>query len=346
MPRPAPHGLGLQARRATEHARSQVAGWLGGSPKSVVFTSGATEANNLAILGVVRARHGPRHVITVATEHPAVLDPVAALAREGVDVTVLPVNGQGLVDPDAVVAALRPSTVLVSVMRVNNEIGVIQPLAEIAQACRERGVLVHTDAAQASLVPTDLDTLGVDLISVSGHKIYGPKGVGALMVRRTRPRIEIEPLMYGGGHERGLRSGTLPVPLIVGLGEAATRIAAGLSHGEPERIRALRDRLWAGLQREVPDVQMNGPVKARTAQNLNVRIPGQPAQALLIEVRHALAASTGSACASESAQPSHVLAALGLGADAMRTSIRFGVGRFTTSDEIDRAIAAIASAIR
>ncbi|MEN0067239.1 MAG: aminotransferase class V-fold PLP-dependent enzyme, partial [Myxococcota bacterium] len=219
------HAYGLTARQATEHARSQVATWLGASPKEIVFTSGATESDNLAILGVVRARSGPRHVITLATEHPAVLDPVAQLEREGVEVTILPVGPDGLVDPEAVVAAFKPYTVLVSIMRVNNEIGVIQPLEAIGKACRERGIWLHTDAAQAAYVPVDISALHADLISVSAHKIFGPKGIGALVVRRTRPKIEIEPLQLGGGQERGIRSGTLPVPLIVALGKAAELVA-------------------------------------------------------------------------------------------------------------------------
>lgn len=334
------HALGLDARRAVERARSQVAGWLGVSPKEVILTSGATESNNLALLGVLRAR-GAGHAITLATEHPAVLDPVAALAAAGHPTTVLPVGADGLVDPQDVARAIRSDTVLVSVMRVNNEIGVIQPLAEIAEVCRTRGVLVHTDAAQAVAVPMHRDALGVDLISVSGHKVYGPKGVGALVVRRTRPRIEVEPLQYGGGHERGMRSGTLAVPLVVGLGEAAARVAAGVSAGEPARLAALRDHLLDGLRASIPDLVVNGSTVHRAPNNLHVTIPGVSAAALLVALRDVVALSTGSACASESTRPSHVMAALGLTPEQAAQSVRFGLGRSTTRAEIDRVVTAL-----
>ena len=338
------HRLGIEARRAVEGARGQVAAWLGVSPKEVVFTSGATEANNLALLGVIRASGAPCHAITLATEHSAVLDPLRHLARaEGLELTVLPVDGQGLVDPGEVVAAMRPHTRLVSVMRVNNEIGTIQPLAPIGAACRERGVLLHTDAAQASCVPMDRDVLNVDLISVSGHKIYGPAGIGALVVRRTRPRIALQPLQFGGGHERGLRSGTLPVPLVVGLGAAAERIR--LAEGEAERIGGLRDRLLAGILAGVSGVTVNGTTELRSPNNLNLTIDGIEASALLVGLRDQLCLSTGSACASEALAPSHVLAALGISPEAAGASIRFGLGRSTTTDQIDAAVAALVDKI-
>ncbi len=342
------HLLGLQARAAVERARSQVAQWVGASPKAVVFTSGATESDNLAILGLARRSRGTPHVVTVATEHPAVLDPVRALARrEGAEVTVLPVDGEGLVAPDDVAAAIRPETVLVSVMRVNNEIGVVQPLREIAEVCRARGVRVHTDAAQAAYVDVDLEALGVDLISLSGHKIYGPKGVGALVMRRGRPKLELEPLQYGGGHERGLRSGTLPVPLVVGLGEAAARVSAAAASGEVDRVRALRDRLWEGLQSELPDVVRNGPSDAhRAPNNLHVSFAGVEAQALLVAVRQEVSLSTGSACSSETVSPSHVLVALGHDEARVASSVRFGLGRTTTEADIDRATEALTEQVR
>lgn len=338
------HAFGWEARRAVEQARGQVAAWLGASPKEVVFTSGATEANNLALFGLVRARGGG-HVVTVATEHPAVLDPVAALARQGVATTVLPVSAEGLVDPEDVARALRPDTVVVSVMRVNSEIGVMQPLAEIAAVCREHGVRVHTDAAQSVAVPMGRDELGVDLISVSGHKLYGPKGIGALVVRRTRPKIELEPLLYGGGHERGMRSGTVPVPLVVGLGAAAERVALGHAVGEPERLASLRDRLLVGLQERVPGVIVNGSLVRRAPNNLHVSFEGVQADALLVAVRDVVALSTGSACASESTKPSHVLEALGLGAERASSSVRFGLGRSTTVEQIDRVVDALAAQV-
>ncbi len=331
------HRLGVEARAAVEGARGQLAGWLGASPKEIVFTSGATESDNLAILGAVRASERGRHVVTLATEHKAVLDPAAR-----VDATMLGVGSDGLVDPADVVAALRPDTVLVSVMLVNNEIGVIQPVAEIAAACRERGVLVHCDAAQAGFVPVDVGALGVDLLSISGHKIHGPKGIGALYVRRGRPRVRLEPLLYGGGHERGLRSGTLPVPLIVGLGEAAARLDPA---GEGERVRALRDALLDGLRANIDGLVVNGSLAQRTPNNLNVSIPGVEAEALLMGLRDSVALSTGSACSSETLEPSHVLRALGLDRDLAHASVRFGLSRFTTMDEIARAVALVSAKV-
>ncbi len=341
------HALGLTARRATEAARASVARWLGASPKGFVFTSGATEANNLAILGLVRGLgQRRRHVITVATEHKAVLDPVAALADEGVEVSVLPVGADGRLDPEAVRRALRPHTALVSVMRVNNEIGTIQPLAQIAEICRSHGIPIHTDAAQSAYVPTDLGALGVDLISVSGHKIYGPKGIGALVMRRGHPRLRLQPLLHGGGHERGLRSGTLPVPLIVGLGVAADRLVASAAE-EGARLGGLRDRLLQGLREGLDGVTVHGSTGDRSPNNLSVSFDGVEAEALLVRLRAEIALSTGSACSSESMQPSHVLRALhGEAARPLLAgSVRFGLGRFTTADEIEHAIGALIEAV-
>ncbi|MEZ4241907.1 MAG: cysteine desulfurase family protein [Myxococcota bacterium] len=341
------HGPGAEARAAVEAARSAVAGWIGASPKELVFTSGATESDNLALLGAARARRaaeGRDHVVTLATEHPAVLDCVAALGRQGHAVTVLPVGADGLVDPDDVAAALRPTTAVVSVMLVNNEIGVMQPVAAIAERCRARGVWVHCDAAQAASVPVDVEALGVDLLSLSAHKLYGPKGIGALYVRRTRPRIVLEPLQYGGGHERGLRSGTLPTPLAVGFGRAAELLVAERPAAFA-RLAALRDRLWDGLRAELDGLTLVGAAAPRAPCNLNVVVEGVEAAALLMAVRRTVSLSTGSACASEQAAPSHVLRALGLG-DAAQQAIRVGVGRFTTEAEIDRALAALVAAVR
>ncbi|MEO0600714.1 MAG: cysteine desulfurase family protein [Myxococcota bacterium] len=338
------HTWGLRARHAVEHARSQVATWLSVSPKEVVFTSGATESDNLAILGVLRAAAGPRHLVTLVTEHNAVLDPVAELAKEGVEVTVLPVGSDGLVDPDDVIAALKPHTKLVSIMRVNNETGVMQPLAEIGAACRERGVWLHTDAAQAAWVPVDTKALQVDLVSVSAHKIFGPKGIGALVVRRTRPRIEVAPLQFGGGQERGLRSGTLSVPLIVGLGKAAELVAADLAADVPSHIRTLRDRLRDGLEREVGGLTVNGSLEQRTPNNLHVSFEGVEAAPLMAQLSDSVGLSSGSACSSASLEPSHVLAAMGITAEVAQRSVRFGLGRPTTEQDIDAVIGRVAEA--
>lgn len=338
------HRMGIEARRATETARGQVAAFVGASPKEVVFTSGATESNNLALLGTARAamRAGrSAHVVTVATEHKAVLDPVAQLLREGVGATVLPVDGQGLVDPDDVAAALRDDTVLVSVMAVNNEIGVCQDLDAIGAVCRARGVPLHTDAAQAGWTGLDARTTPVDLVSLSAHKVYGPKGVGALIVRRRRPALELEPLQFGGGHERGLRSGTLPVPLLVGMGTACELVASERAEQRP-RLAALRDRLWARLE-AVGGVVRNGAPGA--PHNLNVSIEGVEAQALLVGVRDVVAMSTGSACSSATLTRSHVLVALGLSDEAVATSVRIGLGRSTTEVQVDEVADALVAKI-
>lgn len=336
------HDLGYRAQRAVEAARVQVAELIGASPKEIVWTSGATESNNLAILGAARAaaraagRSG--HVVTVATEHKAVLDPCHALEREGFAVTVLPVDACGELDPAQVEAALRPDTVLVSVMAVNNEIGVLHPVAALGALCRSRGVLLHCDAAQAgATLPLDVSALGVDLLSLSAHKMYGPKGVGALYVRRGRPKVELEPLVYGGGHERGLRSGTLPVPLCVGMGLAAEQAKQGFASGAVERLAALRNRLHEGLL-QLDGVQLNGPpLHRRAPNNLNVSFEGVEAEALIMGLRD-IAVSTGSACTSATLEPSHVLRALGLEPYRTHASIRFGVGRYNTEAEIDYVI--------
>lgn len=325
------HRWGVEARRATETARGQLALRLGCSPKEVVFTSGATEANNLAILGVMRAnRERGDHLITVATEHKAVLDPAKQLEREGFRVTVLPVQGDGRVDPEAVRQAIGPGTVLLSVMWANNEVGVLQPLADLVGIAHGSGVLVHTDAAQALATETiDLRALDVDLLSCSAHKTYGPKGVGALIVRRRRPQTTIQPLQFGGGHERGLRSGTLPVPLLVGFGEAVK----GFDAGEGGRIRRLRDRLLAGLG---DLVTVNGSLEHRLPGNLSITVPGVEAKALIVACPE-LGMSSGSACTSDSLEPSHVLKAMGLHDRSLQT-LRLGLGRTTTEAQVDYAV--------
>jgi cysteine desulfurase len=341
------HAWGWRAEAAVEVAREQVARVLGAaSERDVVFTSGATESNNLALLGVARAnRVRGDHLITAATEHSAVLDPCRALAREGFRVTELPVDGLGRIDPDAVGRALTERTLLVSVMAANNEIGVIAPLAEIAALCRERGVLFHTDAAQAvGKIPLDVVRIGVDLLSVSAHKVYGPKGVGALYVRGGSPRIRLEPLQYGGGHERGLRSGTLPVPLVVGLGRAV-ELAAAEREAEAARLTALRARLLARLQAELPGVSLHGDPERRLPGNLNLGFAGIEADALIGRL-HDVALSSGSACTSATPEPSHVLKALGLPDDAVRASVRIGLGRTTTPAEVERAADRIVEEVR
>lgn len=338
------HSFGTEARAATESARGQIARWLTVSPKEIVFTSGATESNNLAIFGALRARRaqGRHHIVTVATEHPSVLDPCRALAREGAELTILPVDSEGLVDPDTFAAALRPDTALASVMCVNNEIGVLQPISALAHAARERGVWFHCDAAQCKSLPLDLGALPIDLLSVSAHKLYGPKGVGALIVRRHPQRLLLEPIVHGGGHERGMRSGTLAVPLIVGFGAAVELLSDEESHAIGQR----RDRMLASLRDEIDGMQLIGHPTLRSRDNLNLSFEGVEAAALLMAVRGEIALSSGSACSSETMSPSHVLLALGIPAETAHRAIRIGLGRFTTEDELTRATAILAAAVR
>jgi cysteine desulfurase len=337
------HSHGHTARAAVELARARVAATIGGDPREVVFTSGATESDNLAVLGVMRAA-GRGHLVVSAIEHKAVLDPARVWEREGGLLTVVPPDASGRVCPDRIAEALRPDTVLVSVMLANNEVGTIQPVAEVAARCRERGVLVHTDAAQAvGKIPVDVRALGVDLLSLSAHKMYGPKGIGALWVRRGRPRVSIAPLMYGGGQERGLRPGTLPVPLIVGFGVACQRVDADHADGSLAAVARRRDRLLEILRAAVPDLQVNGSMEHRLPNNLHVALPGVDAAALMMAVRP-IAFSAGSACTSESLEPSYVLAAMGVPRDVAAASFRLGLGRFTTDDDVEEAGAAIAAA--
>jgi cysteine desulfurase len=339
------HAYGWSAAEAVEHARRQVAALVGVSSREVVFTSGATEADNLALKGVAAAAAGRGdHLVTVATEHRAVLDPCRRLAREGWRVTFLPVAPDGLIDPAALRAALTDRTVLVSVMAANNEVGVLQPLDEVVAAARAHGALVHTDAAQAAgAVPFDARALDVDLVSLSAHKMYGPKGVGALVVRRRTPPVAIEPLLDGGGHERGLRSGTLNVPGIVGFGLAAEIAAAGLA-AEAARVGALRDRLLEGLREKVGGVTVNGSLVRRLPNNLHVSFDGIEGEALLMAIGD-IAVSTGAACSSASDEPSHVLAALGADEPRSRASIRFGLGRGNTAEEVDAVVARLATVV-
>ncbi len=330
------HAWGWEAEEAVEHARAQVAGLIHADPREIIWTSGATESDNLAIKGVARFHAGRgRHIVTVRTEHKAVLDTCHELEREGFEITWLDVDAGGLVQPRALVDALRPDTILVSIMLVNNEIGVVQDVATLAALCRERGVLFHTDAAQATgKLPIDVQALDVDLMSLSAHKTYGPKGIGALYVRR-KPRVRLEAQMHGGGHERGLRSGTLATHQIVGMGQAYA-LAAELMDSEIPRIRALRDRLWSGL-RGIPDVYLNGDADQRVAHNLNVSVAHVEGEALLMSVPE-LAVSTGSACTSASLEPSYVLRALGRSDPLAHSSLRLTIGRQTTQAEVDRAV--------
>jgi cysteine desulfurase len=329
------HRQGATARDAVEKARGEIALAIGARPDEIIFTSGATEANNLALFGVL-GRSGPRqHVITSAIEHRAVLDCVDALGRNGVDVTILPVDEYGRVDPDSVRRAIRDNTALVSIMAANNEIGTLQPLAAIGAITRANGTLFHCDAAQSAYIDIDVKASCIDLLSISAHKVYGPKGIGILYVSNRKPRVRLAPLLYGGGHERGMRSGTLNVPGIVGA-SLAMRIALEERKTEVVRLRELTSRLLAGLK-EIGDVDLHGHPTARLANNLNVRFHGVKSKALVVNLPD-IAFSTGSACTTQKAQPSHVLFALGLESDQVAGAVRFGLGRFTTPDEVEYAV--------
>jgi cysteine desulfurase len=338
------HAFGWTAGAAVDVAREELAASVGASPEEVTFTGGATESDNLALLGLLRPGD---HLITAATEHEAILEPAHYLARSGVRVTILPVDGYGVVSPDALDETIEPETKLVSIMLANNETGTINPVHELVEIAHERGIPFHTDAAQAlAKIPLDVEELGVDMMSVSAHKCYGPKGVGALYVRR-RPtsgvrRVRPEPLLRGGGQERGLRSGTLNVPGIVGFGRAASIGAAALPEDE-EKVSNLRNELFARLRAGVPGVRLNGHPEQRLPGTLNVSFPGLDVGELLGALPD-VAASAGSACASLNSGPSHVLKAMGL-ADERAATIRFGLGRFTTSEEIERAAALVVGAV-
>ena len=340
------HGFGWEALDAVDEARDKVARLINASAGEIVFTSGATESNNLAIKGCARAlRQRGDHLVTAATEHKSVLDSFRRLEQDGWKLTVLPVSPEGSVDLDALRRCMTDRTVLVSVMAANNEIGVLQPLAEIAAIVKAHGALLHTDAAQgAGKVPLDVRALGVDLLSLTAHKCYGPKGAGALYVRRQRPKLQLECLIDGGGHENGLRSGTLNVPGIVGLGAAAEVCAAELTT-EAARLAALRDRLLAGLQRSLDGVRVNGCLAPRLPGNLHVSFEGIEGEDLLMALGD-IAVSTGSACSSGSQKPSHVLEAIGAVGERSGASIRFGLGRMTTEAEIDFAIDRVTKVVR
>ena len=340
------HAFGWRAEEAVTKARVQVARTINADPKEIIFTSGATESDNLALFGAVTAARGKGdHVVTGATEHPAVLDAARALQARGAEVTILPVDRHGRVDPDELRRALTGRSVLVSLMAANNEVGTIHPLAEIGAVCKEHGVLFHTDAAQAiGKIPIDVQAMGIDLLSMSAHKVYGPKGIGALYVRRKNPRVVLEPILHGGGHERGLRPGTLNVAGIVGLA-AALEVARAVMSEESRRLRVLRDRLQAGIASRVEDVQVNGHPSERLPHNLNVSFDYVEGEALLMALDE-IAVSSGSACTSERREPSHVLRAMGVGDAMAQSSIRFGLGRFNSEEEVDYVIERVAEAVR
>lgn len=339
------HRFGWEAEEAVERAREQIARAIGAETREIVFTSGATESNNLAIKGAAQAavRRG-KHLVTAASEHKAVLDPMKRLAREGWEVTIVDCDETGRVAAGAVAEAITDSTVLVSMMTANNEVGTLNPVAEIGRLCHERGILFHTDAAQAvGKVPVDVRRDGVDLLSISAHKFYGPKGIGALYVRRRDPQVRLQPLLDGGGHERGFRSGTLAVPLIVGMG-VAVDLAIAEQPEEAARLRALRDRLHAEIAGRVPGIRLNGHPTDRLPGNLNLSFADVDGEALMMAMRD-VAVSSGSACSAADPEPSHVLRAMGLGEDLARSSLRFGLGRFTTEEEVDFAARSVASAV-
>jgi len=331
------HSYGWEAEEGVEQARAQVAKLIGADEKEVIYTSGATESNNLAIKGVAEFYKDRRsHIVTTVTEHKCVLDTCRHLEQQGFTVTYLPVQKNGLVDLEQLRAAVTDKTVVVSVMAVNNEIGVIQPLAEIGKICREKGAFFHTDAAQAAgKIPLDVEAMNIDLMSISGHKIYGPKGIGALYVRR-RPRVRLVAMINGGGQERGFRSGTLPTPLCVGLGEAA-EICMKEMDVEAKRLTKLRDRMLKGLEAKLPEIYVNGDLDQRIPGNLNISFAYVEGESLMMGIK-GLSVSSGSACTSASLEPSYVLRALGVDEELAHTSLRIGLGRFTTEQEVDTAV--------
>ncbi len=339
------HAFGWQAEEAVEKARDQIAAAIGGTAKEIIWTSGATESNNIAVKGVAAMyRDKGNHIITQETEHKAVIDPCKYLEQHGCEVTFLKPDKHGTVHPEQVREAMTDRTILVSIMHGNNEIGTIQPIKEIGRLCKEKGVLFHTDACQTfAKMPIDVDECGIDLLSCSGHKIYGPKGIGALYVRRRNPRVRCEPVLHGGGHERGMRSGTLNVPAIVGMGMAA-ELCVREQAEEIRRVAALRDRLKDGLFARLDQIYLNGHPTQRIPNNLNISFLYVEGESLMMGFND-IAVSSGSACTSASLEPSYVLKALGVGDDLAHSSIRFSVGRFTTEEEVDYAVERVSSAV-
>ena len=340
------HSFGWQAEEAVEKARKQIADLIGATPKEIVFTGGATESNNLALKGVAEmyAEKG-NHIITAATEHKAILDTCKHLEKQGIRVSYLPVQGDGLIDLDMLRESITDKTILISIMYANNEIGVIQPVAEIGKIAKERGVLFHTDGVQAlGKVPIDVNRDNIHLMSLTGHKLYGPKGVGALYVRRKGPRVQLASQMDGGGHERGMRSGTLNVPGIVGFGEACALCQAEMPQ-ESKRLSHLRDKLKNKLESELDELFINGTMQSRLPHNLNISFAYVEGESLLMGIND-IAVSSGSACTSATLEPSYVLKALGAGDDQAHSSIRFGLGRFNTEEEVDYVAAKVIDVVR
>jgi cysteine desulfurase len=340
------HEFGWQAEEAVERARGQIARLIGASPKEIAFTSGATESINLALKGAAESyREKGNHVITLATEHKAVLDTCKRLEKEGCEITFLPVGRDGIVDLEQIRGAITPKTILISILHANNEIGVVQPIAEIGKIAKQSNVLFHVDAAQSvGKLPVDVERDQIDLLSISAHKIYGPKGVGALYVRRKNPRVQLVAQIDGGGHERGLRSGTLNVPGVVGLGKACEICEKELA-AESERLLALRERLRVAIADRLDGVSVNGSLEKRLPGNLNVSFGGVEGEALLMGI-HDVAVSSGSACTSASLAASHVLRAIGVDDDLAHSSIRFGLGRFNTEEEVDYAANRVVETVR
>jgi cysteine desulfurase len=339
------HSFGWEAEAAVENARRQVSKLINADAKEIIFTSGATESDNLAIKGVAWAyRQKGNHIVSLQTEHKAVLDTCKRLESEGYEVSYLPVDREGLVEPGDVKAAINDRTILVTVMAANNEIGVLQPIAEIGRLCHEQGIVFHTDATQAvGKIPVDVETMNTDLMSISAHKMYGPKGAGALYVRRKNPRVQLSPVIDGGGHERGLRSGTLNVPAIVGFGKAC-EISMREMVEESERLRALRDRIKDGILSRLGEVHINGSMARRLPHNLSVSFAHVEAESLLLAIKD-VALSSGAACTSAKIEPSHVLKALGVG-ELAYSSVRFGLGRFNTEEEVDYVVERVAETVK
>lgn len=339
------HAFGWEADEAVTKARKQVADAINANPKEIIWTSGATESDNLALKGTAHMyREKGNHLIIQETEHKAVIDPAKYLEQNGFEVTVLGVDATGRVSLEALEKAITDQTILVSIMFANNETGTLEPVAEIGALCKKHGVLFHTDAAQAlGKVPIDVEAMGIDLMSLSGHKVYGPKGIGALYVRRKNPRVRCEPIIHGGGHERGMRSGTLNVPGIVGFGEAA-EIAMAELPAESARLSALRDRLWKGLSDQLDEITLNGNLAHRLPNTANVSFLYVEGESLMMGFND-IAVSSGSACTSASLEPSYVLKAYGLGDELAHSSIRFSLGRFTTEADVERAVERVATTV-
>jgi len=340
------HSFGWRAEEAVEKSREAIAGLIHAGPKEIVFTSGATESDNLAIFGAVNflAAQG-KHILTCRTEHPAVLDCCRSLEKRGFEVTYLPVDVTGRVSPDEVRAALRPDTILISIMAANNEVGTLQPISEIGKIAKEHKVLFHSDASQAAgKIPLDVDAMGVDLLSFTAHKLYGPKGIGALFVRRRSPRVRLTPMFFGGGHEGGMRPGTLNVPGIVGFGKAC-EIAGSVLHEEASRLGEMRDRLHRGIVSELQEVRFNGHPELRLPNNLNLSFSYVEGEALMLAMDD-VAVSSGSACTSATREPSHVLRAMGVSDELAHTSLRFGLGRFNTREEVDYVVGRVVESVK